>query len=89
MEGSPAKRRVRDLKKIYGLTPEQYEAMKKAQRGRCAICNRETDKLVIDHNHDTGTVRSLLCNNCNLAIGHLREDVATAEAVAYYLRRHS
>lgn len=63
------------LRRKYGLTPEQVEAMKAAQDGRCAICQQEPKKrLVVDHCHTTGRVRGLLCDGCNMSIGHLRED---------------
>ena len=43
------------------------------QEGRCAICLRQIDDLVVDHDHTTDAIRGLLCNNCNLAIGHFKE----------------
>ena len=61
--------------------------------GCCAICGqRESEapgkKLHIDHNHDTGAVRELLCKNCNALIGHAKEDVSTLQASVAYLGRH-
>ena len=62
------------------------------QGGVCAICkgppNGRYDKYVIDHDHRTGNVRGLLCNNCNAAIGFLRDDVELVDAAARYLREH-
>lgn len=45
--------------------------------------------LSIDHNHTTGKIRALLCNNCNAAIGFLKEDPLIARAVANYLEEHN
>jgi hypothetical protein len=42
------------------------------QGGKCAICD-EVKELFLDHNHDTGEARLLLCRNCNIAFGHMRE----------------
>jgi hypothetical protein len=76
------------LKKKYGITLEEYEAMLEAQGYRCLICN---DKLMpgfkthVDHNHVTGRVRGLLCHPCNVAIGFMREDVRIVKRILGYL----
>lgn len=79
----------------YGLTLDQYEEMYEAQGGVCRICkkpetckgnNGEVKMLAIDHCHDTGKVRGLLCNNCNRAIGLLGDDVDTLLNAVEYLR---
>ena len=76
----------------YGMTPPEYEAMLEAQGGLCAICEQpETSKrggvvrrLAVDHCHETGEVRGLLCNNCNRALGMFGDSPATlAGAIAY------
>ena len=71
-------RRYRYLKK-YGITVEQYDEMFAAQEGKCAICEREDEGrgrefLHIDHCHDTGRVRGLLCFFCNSGLGKFRDD---------------
>lgn len=61
------------LRKMFGITLEDYNEMYKAQNGRCAICDKHSDDdsqaLSVDHCHTTGKVRGLLCNNCNRALG--------------------
>jgi len=72
----------------YKLTPEQFQSMLTAQGRKCAICGDER-KLVVDHCHDTGAVRSLLCSPCNTAIGLLKEDTARLRAAIKYLSKHA
>jgi len=62
-------KRIRRLRRKYGLTPEQLEAMKVAQEYKCAICRRRPRRLVVDHSHDTGKIRGLLCVPCNANLG--------------------
>lgn len=75
---------ARRREKKFGLSPEAYAAMLEAQKGCCAICT-EQRKLVVDHNHETGEVRSLLCNPCNTAIGLFKEDSKRMRAAIKYL----
>lgn len=59
------------VERVYGLTPEQYEALYEAQGRRCAICWRargRTKRLAVDHDHETGVVRGLLCVTCNRVV---------------------
>lgn len=83
--------RKRDLAKSYGITVERYNEMFNEQEGNCAICglNQEnfTKRLYVDHNHDTNEVRSLLCVNCNMLIGHAMEDIGTLEESIKYLKK--
>lgn len=81
------------LKAKYSLTPEDYEDMLVSQDGMCAICFREgfneaTDKLLaVDHDHETGKVRGLLCQTCNQAIGFLKDDVNLLQNAIHYLNK--
>ena len=74
-------------KRVYGLSPEAYEQMRQIQDGKCAICKKEKP-LVVDHSHQYGHVRSLICSSCNVGIGMLKEDVAILESAIDYLKRH-
>lgn len=75
----------RNLRDWYGLTEESYERMKEQQGGRCAICGDECS-LQVDHNHETGMVRGLLCLLCNSALGHLKDNADIASRAEAYLR---
>lgn len=89
--GVKARERAGHLRRKFGITPEQYEAMFVDQRGGCAICGRAPrsgSSLHIDHDHDTGAVRALLCFSCNAAIGHLRDDADRVRRVLSYLDAH-
>lgn len=53
------------LKHKYGITTADYDRMFAAQYGQCGICKRSGIPLHVDHNHDSGAVRELLCLRCN------------------------
>ena len=78
------------LKNNYGITLDDYNIMLFQQDGCCAICkthHTELNKnLSVDHNHTTGEVRGLLCNNCNTAIGKLGENIQTIKNAIKYLQ---
>lgn len=75
-----------DLRRNYGITPEEFSAKITAQSGVCAICGLPMTRPHVDHNHATGAVRGLLCSQCNLGIGHLQDSADVADAAARYLR---
>ncbi len=80
------------LKKKYGITLEDYQALFTKQNGCCAICGTTQSawgKLAVDHNHDSGEVRGLLCFNCNTSIGKLNDDPALLRRAAEYLEESS
>jgi hypothetical protein len=83
--------RAGHLKRKFGLTLEQYDQLLASQGGGCAICGAPPEpntSLHIDHDHDTGAVRGLLCVRCNNALGQLREDSDLVRAAASYLDGH-
>ena len=86
----PADQRRRRLKLLYGISPEEYDAMLAHQGGVCAICKRapqDGKMLCVDHCHLTGVVRGLLCSNCNSALAFFREEPDALRAAIAYLRR--
>jgi hypothetical protein len=72
------------LKRKYGLTLEQFDEMLAAQGGGCGICGKLGADNV-DHDHETGRVRGILCWNCNIAIGQLEDNEDRVLALAAYL----
>lgn len=80
-----AKRNQRFVRN-YGVSLDDYEAQYAAQAGMCSICGQLNETLHIDHNHQSGDVRGLLCHNCNTAIGQLNDDEDRLLAAIMYLR---
>lgn len=80
-------------KRQYGLTVDEIAEKLAAQDGRCAICGTTEaggrhNVFAVDHDHGTGAVRGMLCNNCNIGIGYLGDSPETLDAAAAYLRRY-
>lgn len=75
----------------YGLTVEQFDALLEQQSGGCAICRTTTvptrGNWHVDHCHETGRVRGILCHGCNVALGHLKDRIDLLEAAIAYLRK--
>jgi hypothetical protein len=82
--------RQRHLVRKYGVTFDDYGRMLRAQLGCCAICHRpepERRMLDVDHDHETGRVRGLLCTSCNRVLGHAGDSAQQLRAAADYLDR--
>jgi hypothetical protein len=85
--------RATNLKKLYGITIEDYDELYNKQNGLCAICGgegiaaRELDRVLlhVDHCHETGKVRGLLCRRCNHGIALLGDNVEGLERALKYL----
>jgi len=78
----------RSLKFHYGITIEDWHAMLIAQSGRCDICTKPMMKPLVDHCHETGRVRALLCGACNVGLGQFQDDVALMLRAIAYLEQH-
>ncbi len=85
------------IKRLYGVTQEEYQVLFNAQNGLCEICNEpETRKsrtpgficrLAIDHCHNSGKIRGLLCHSCNTAIGKFKDNTEILRKAIEYLER--
>ena len=83
--------RAGHLKRKYGITIEQYDELLAAQGGKCAICRREPRpdiSLHLDHDHETGQLRGILCFRCNNALGDFDDDVSLLRAAVRYIESY-
>ena len=85
--------RWKHIGRRYGVTASVFESMMERQDGRCAICSLlldgrglEVGTPQVDHDHANGKLRAILCRPCNTALGMFRDDPATVERAAAYLR---
>lgn len=85
------------LKKAHGITHEEYLVILESQEGKCKICGclgfekTWTSKklpFVVDHCHSTGKIRGLLCDNCNVLIGHAKDDVNILQSAIKYVKEN-
>ncbi len=79
------------LRRIYGITSENYNDMFIEQGGCCAICGKHQEefkfRLSIDHCHETGKVRGLLCHRCNGGLGCFDDNIQIVKNVIKYLEQ--
>lgn len=96
-EGVKLTRRLQSVKRLYNLDAEQYLQMVLDQNNCCAICNKpETHKnkngdvrpLNVDHCHETGKVRALLCTHCNSMLGNAFDDIKRLQKGIDYLNQY-
>jgi len=87
------KRKNNDLIRKFGINLQQYELILDQQGGKCAICNSHScksgRKFAVDHNHETGQVRGLLCQNCNTALGRFQDSQELLLTAISYLQTHN
>lgn len=82
--------RKAQLKKFYGITPEDYSSLFDLQNGVCAICGSDDSEsmreyLCVDHDHATNVVRGLLCHSCNIGLGKFKDDANILLKAVKYL----
>ena len=87
---NPNYNRQRTLRK-YNLTEADYLKIFEEQKGVCKICSLPelNKRLVVDHNHTTGKVRSLLCDNCNRGLGLFKENIGRLLSAIEYIKNES
>ena len=91
--------RISNLRKNFGLSVSDYEAIAVKQNGLCDICRQPesfvhkatntTAQLAVDHCHKTGKVRGLLCKSCNTALGIFKDDTKLLLQAIDYLTKHN
>jgi len=69
----------------YGITRQEYDEMYEAQNGNCFICGTHREVLDIDHDHESGQVRALLCGKCNRGLGMFKDNPSLIRKAASYL----
>jgi hypothetical protein len=69
------------------ISDDELKRLLSSQKS-CTICGKE-ERLVVDHDHETGKVRGLLCNHCNRGLGHFRDNIEFLEDAIKYLRDRS
>jgi len=74
------------IKRDYNLSLSELKLLEEVQQGGCAICKDENTKLFVDHNHQTGEVRGLLCHFCNSGLGLFRDNTQNLKAAIKYLK---
>ena len=83
-------KRDRFLEKRYGINLEQYNSILKEQGNCCAICKKSKDEfdksLCVDHCHQTGQIRGILCLKCNKALGHFKDNIDNLKFALEYIK---
>ena len=78
------------IARVYGINYEEFQNLLSKQKGRCALCGcsgsgKNKDKFVVDHCHETGIVRGLLCWPCNIGLGMFKDKPELIAKVVKYL----
>lgn len=88
---TPERARAYHLKRVYGLTPKQYDTLLVEQSNRCFVCQKHEDEcktsLAVDHDHVTLEIRGLLCNHCNRYVVGRHRDADILRRAADHLER--
>ena len=94
-KANPDAQRRRDLRRKYDISIEEYEQMLELQGGKCALCPKESPggrhaqaHWCVDHDHVTGKVRELLCNDCNLVLGIIKDSPEHLGRMITYILKH-
>jgi Recombination endonuclease VII len=93
-ENTPEQRqkaRERAIRRRYSIEPEDHRLLLRRSSGRCDVCRElladNTKFIHVDHDHETGRIRGILCHGCNAGIGHFREDPTFLRAAIKYLEQ--
>lgn len=84
---NPDKYRDLEYRRKYNLSLDEYNHLFQSQNGKCKICCTPHKILYVDHCHNTGKVRGLLCNSCNKALGLLKDNIMSLKNAILYLEK--
>jgi hypothetical protein len=81
------------LRNRYGITEIEYHAMLEKQGYKCKVCGQEHKesrygRIIVDHDHETGKIRGLLCQPCNMTLGTSKDNIETLKGLIKYLEDH-
>jgi len=79
----PEVKRAGHLRRAYGMTEADVQLQVRLQGGGCGICGNPP--VVVDHDHQTGDTRGILCHRCNLGLGHFKDNLETMRKAIEYL----
>jgi hypothetical protein len=83
----------RKLRRKFGISLKEYQVRLDGQGNKCIICGRTPEEngkmLAVDHNHTTGVIRDLLCNNCNACLGFIEKSYIDLDRLKWYLTKHN
>ena len=89
---TPKNRKAEKLQLRYGLTYEQWEKIREQENFSCMICGISEEengrRLDVDHCHNSGKMRGILCNHCNGMLGHSRDNIETLKSAISYLENY-
>jgi len=89
-EHNKDKKHYQEVKRRYGISQEEYLEKLKAQQHKCTICEQILEERPhVDHCHNTGVVRDLLCRCCNLLLGYSKDNEKTLQNAIKYLQKHT
>ena len=80
------------IKSKYNLSQKEWEGLWYSQDGRCSICDKffeDIKDICVDHNHETGKIRGLLCKKCNSAIGFFNDNLQLLKTATEYLNNET
>jgi len=90
VNGYNAKTTMTRRLRMFGVSEDDYNELFKNQSGGCAICGKHQNELsrslCVDHCHDTGKIRGLLCSDCNVGIGRLKDSLENLKNAIEYLK---
>jgi len=89
-QNNPQKELDRIRFKKYGITGDEFRFILNNQNNQCLICvKQDTKNLSVDHNHQTGKIRGIICNDCNVVLGRVRDSIKTLKSMIKYLEKYN